>query len=221
MPTEVVPSVERVRAPALVVDARRRRAYVLSSRPYVVEIDLRRRRVSGHALATRTSPLQRLRDLLEPPAAADVQVGPVRAAAWIGGGRIAVSGYDGDVVWRPRGRVEGERRPAGLHVIDTRDWRVRTLDDRASAFVFATGLLLTSGREGRGLAAYSPDGEERFHVLDDRHVEIVATAGSFAYVRAPPERALHVVDLERGRVVATGAPERATLLLERAAAGSN
>jgi hypothetical protein len=220
MPTELAPSVERVRTPALAVDSDGRHAYVVSSRPYVVEVDLRRRRVSGHPLVARTSLVDRLRELLEPSAAAYARVGPVRHAAWIGAGRIALSGHDDDVVWHPDAGVEGERRPAGLHVIDTRDWSVRTLDERASSFAATAGLLLTSGREGRGLTAYSPDGGERFHVLDGRHVEIVASAGSLAYVRTPPHPALQVVDLARGRVVGTSAPGRATLLLERAAAGS-
>jgi hypothetical protein len=220
MPTERVPSVERVRTPALAFDPGRRRAYVVSSRPEAVEIDLRRRRVTDHRLVARASLLDRLRDLLEPPAAAaGAQVGVVRRAAWIGEGRIALTGYDADVVWRPHGAVEAERRPAGLHVIDTRDWSVRTLDERASDFVAAAGLLLTSGPGGRGLAAYSPEGRDTFHVLGDRHVEVVATAGSLAYVRTPPEPALQVVDVTRGRVIGTSAPGRATLLLERVAAG--
>jgi hypothetical protein len=215
MPTELAPSVERVRMPALAVDSDGRRAYVVASRPYVVEVDLRRRRVRGHRLVARTSLADRLRELLEPSAEAYARVGPVRNAAWIGAGGIALSGYDDDAVWRSDGGVEGARRPAGLHVIDTRDWSIRTLDERAGAFVAAAGLLLTSGPDGRGLTAYSPDGGERFHVLDGRHVEIVASAGSLAYVRTPPEPALQVVDLAHGRVIGTSAPGRATLLLER------
>jgi hypothetical protein len=132
---------------------------------------------------------------------------------------MALSGYDAHVVWRHDGGVDAESRPAGLRVIDTRDWSVRTLDERAAAFDAAAGLLLTSGREGRGLAAYSPDGRRRFHVLGDRHVEVVATAGSLAYVRTPPEPALKVVDLARGRVIGTSAPGRARLLLESVPAG--
>ncbi len=219
MPTDVIPSVERVRMPALAVDPRQRRAYVVSSRPHAVDIDLRRGRVSDHRLVARTSLLDRLRELLEPSAAASAEVGAVRRAAWLGEGRIALSGYDADVVWRPHGDVEPERRPTGLHVIDTSDWSVRTLDERASGFVAAAGLLLTSGPGGRGLAAYRPDGREAFHVLGDRHVELVATAGSLAYVRTPPEPALHVVDLTRGDVVGTSTQGRVTLLLERVAAG--
>jgi hypothetical protein len=66
MPPNVVSSVEHVRAPALAVDSRRRRAYVVSSRPHAVEIDLRRRRVSDHRLVAQASLLDRLRELLEP-----------------------------------------------------------------------------------------------------------------------------------------------------------
>jgi hypothetical protein len=219
MPTEGVTPIERVRTPALAVDSGRWRAYVVSSRPYAVEIDLRRGRVSGHRLVARASLLDRLRDLLEPSAAASPQVGVVRRAAWVGEGRIALSGYDADVVWRPREGVEAMRRPAGLHVIDTRDWSVRTIDERATSFVIAAGLLVTSGPAGRGLAAYSPAGRDTFSALVDRHVEIVATAGSLAYVRTPPDPALRVVDVTRGRVVGTSAPGRATLLLELAAGG--
>jgi hypothetical protein len=215
MPTQLAPSVERVRTPALAVDPDGRRAYVVSSRPYVVEVDLRRRHVRGHRLVPRTSLGDRVRELLEPSAEAFARVGPVRAATWLGAGRIALSGYDSDAVLRSDGGVEDDRRPAGLHVIDTRDWSIRTLDERASTFVAAAGLLLTAGPEGRGLSAYAPGGGERFHVLDGRQVEIVASAGSLAYVRAPPEPALHVVDLERGRVIGTSAAERPTLLLER------
>jgi hypothetical protein len=218
-PSEGVPSVERVRAPALAVDAGRRLASVVSSRPYALEIDLRRGHVSGHRLLPEESLVDRLRELLEPAAAANTRVGLIRSAAWIGAGRIAVSGYDADAIWRPNGDIAGERRPAGLHVIDTRDWRVRTVDERASAFVAAAGVLLTSGREGRGLAAYSPDGEQRFDVLADRQVEIVATAGSIAYVRAVPDPALLAIDLTRGRVVGTSWPARVTLLQQRIAAG--
>jgi hypothetical protein len=220
MPTEGVPSVERVRAPGLAVDAGARRAYVVSSRPYALEIDLRRLRVSGHRLVPGASLGDRLRELLDPSAEAnDAQVGIVRNAAWIGAEHIGLSGYDADVIWRPDGAIEGARRPAGLHVIDTREWQVRTLDERTSAFVAAAGLLLTSGREGGGLAAYTSDGEERFHTLADQQVEIVATAGSVAYVRTPPDPALHAIDLERGRVLGKSAPSRATLLLERLPAG--
>jgi hypothetical protein len=212
MPTRVGPSVERVRTPALAVDPEGRRAYLVSSRPYVVEVDLRRHRASGHRLVPERSLLDRLRELLEPTAEAAVEVGPVRDAAWLGAGRIALSGYDGDALLRSDGGVEDDHRPAGLHVIDTRDWSIRTLDERASTFVAADGLLLTGGPDG--LVAYDPEGDERFRLLDGRQVEIVASAGSLAYVRTPPEPALHVVDLEAERVIGTSEPGRVRLLAD-------
>jgi hypothetical protein len=219
MPTEGVPFVEHVRSPALAVDPGRRRAYVVSSRPHAVEIDLRRQRVHNHRLVPRTSLLDRLRELLEPAAAAASQVGPVRSAEWIGAGRIAISGHEGHIVWRADGGVDAGSRPAGLRVIDTHDWSVRTLDEEATAFDAAAGRLLTRGPGGRGLVGYSPDGRGRFHVLDDRHVEIAATSGSLAYVRTPPDRALQVVAVAGGRVVGRSAPGRARLLLESGPAG--
>ena len=215
MPTGFAPSVERERTPALAVDPHGRRAYVVSSRPYVAEVDLRRRRVIDHRLTPWRSMADRLRELLEPSAEAAARVGPVRDATWIGAGRIALSGHDGDAVRHPDGDVSGERRPAGLHVIDTREWTIRTLDERASTFTAAPGLLLTGGPDGRGLAAYSPEDGERFRVLDGRDLEVVASAGPLAYARTPPDPALHVVDLAQRRVIGTSAPGRATLLPER------
>jgi hypothetical protein len=205
-----------VRTPGLAVDPSGRRAYVVSAAPYVIEADLEQRSVDAHRLEAHRSLGDRLRQLIEPDAEASTRVGAVREAAWIGGGHIAFSGYDNGAVWRPDEGLEALRRPAGLHVIDTRDWRVRTLDERASKFVAASGMLLTG--DGNGLTAYSPGGDARFRVLDGRRVEIVASAGSLVYVRTPPEAALQVVDVVQERVVRTGVPAGAARPLERASA---
>jgi hypothetical protein len=202
MPTEFAPSVERVRTPGLAVDPDARRAYVVSAAPYVIEADLRQRSVDAHRLVPRTGLGDRLRQLIEPDAQASTRVGAVRDALWLGDGRIAFSGSDNGAVWRPNEGLEALRRPAGLHVIDTRDWQVRTLDERASTFVAAGGVVLTGN--DRGLTAYAPGGGERFRVLHGRRVEIVASAGSLVYVRTPPEPRLRVVDVVRGRVLGTG-----------------
>lgn len=216
MATELGPSVERVRTPGLAVDPDGRRAYVVSAAAHVIEADLRQGRVSAHRLVAQNPRRERPRQLPEPSSDASVQVGAVREAVWIGGERIAFSGYDSGAVWRPHQRPEAERWPAGLHVVDTRHWTLRTLDGQASTFVAAGGMLLTGDR--RGLTAYSPDGTERVRVLDGRRVEILASAGSLAYVRTRPEPALQVVDVARGRVLSSRAPGRAALPLERASA---
>jgi hypothetical protein len=296
LPTEGIASVDHVRTPALAVDAARRRAFILSSRPHAVEVDLTNGRVRHHRLVPRPSLTDRVRELIDPsaeaaalpdgrvpappdrsqgavaaspevapptaappevaspaaaptevaspaaaptevappgtaaptavapPAAADPavadswaaavprpRVGRVRTAAWLGAARLAVSGHDEFVVLRGGDVVEDGRRPAGLRIVDTRDWSVRTLDERVDGFRTAGGLLLTGGS---GLAAYAPDGAEVFRLLAGSRVEIVATAGSLAYVRTPPADELRVVDLADGRVIGTAARDRPRLLLE-------
>jgi hypothetical protein len=198
LPTEGVPFILRTRLPGLAVDARRRRAYVVPDRPEVLEVDLRTRRVLYHRVAPRRSLLDRLRDLVEPPAEAQPPVGPARSAAWLPPGTIAVAGVDSHVSWRPNASLEPVARPAGLQLIDARRWEVRTLDDGAAGFRAAGGLVLT---DGDGLAGYRADGSRAFHVLGDRRVKLVAASGGFAYLR---DGAVHrVVELDAGRVVAT------------------
>jgi hypothetical protein len=203
LPSAGAPFVVRVRRPGLAVDPRRHRAYLLPARPEVVEVDLRLRRVQYHPLSPRRSLVDRLRELLEASAEAEPSVGSERAATWLSPGLIAVSGRDAHVTWHPNGALAQLSRPAGLHVIDSEQWRVRTLDEHAAGFRAANGLLLTT--EPSGLTAYRPDGRRAFHLLEDRRVELVAIAGSLAYVRTDHARSLDVVDLADGQVVATGA----------------
>jgi hypothetical protein len=49
-------------------------------------------------------------------------------------------------------------------------------------------------------------------VLENEPTEILASAGSLAYVRTNPGRRMHVVDLERGRVIATRTGQSPRLL---------
>ena len=49
-------------------------------------------------------------------------------------------------------------------------------------------------------------------MLENEPTEILASAGSLAYVRTNPGRRLHVVDLERGRVIATRTGQSPRLL---------
>jgi hypothetical protein len=156
--------------------------------------------------------LDRLRNLFESSAtAATAAVGPARSAVWLGAGRIAVTGYDGQVSWPADRRVEAGRRPAGLRVIDTGDWSVRTLDERATEVVPAAGLLLTG--DSRGLTAYRPEGTAAFRLLDGERVAVVGVAGPLVYVRA--DGRLKVVDLERRQVDAAADPGLRRLLTPR------
>jgi hypothetical protein len=210
LPTEGVPFILRARRPGLAVDPARRRAYVILGRPEVVEVDLQRRRVVYHPLTPARSLLERLHDLVEPPAQAQPTAGPVRTASWLEPGVIAVAGRDSHVRWRADGGLEQAGRPAGLELIETERWQTHALDERAAGFRAAHGLVLTTHA---GLTVYHADGRTAFRLFGDRPVELAAVAGSLAYVRAPD---LHIVDLAAGRVVARVArPPR--LLPERTA----
>jgi hypothetical protein len=207
LPTEGVPFILRARQPGLAVDPRRRRAYVLPDRPLVVEVGLDRWEVRHHPITPARSLLDRLHDLIEPRAEAQQAVGPVRTARWLPPGLIAVAGSDSHVSWRADGAVEQVTRPAGLRLIDPRQWQAVTLNEHAARFQVGHGLLLA---DGDGLSAYRASGDQAFRVLAGRRVELLTTTGSLAYVR--DRHLVHVVDLDTGRVVGSG--DRPQLLLE-------
>ena len=177
---------------------------MVSVRSEIVEVDLQHWRARLHRLSARSSLLERPRDLVDPRAEAQPPlVGRERTATWLEPGVIAVSGHDSDVLRRSTGALEQGTRPAGVQVIDVRRWQTRTLDQRAAEVYAAAGLLLAADRRRGGLTAYEPDGDRAFHVLENEPTEILASAGSLAYVRTNPGRRMQVVDLERGRVIAT------------------
>jgi hypothetical protein len=188
--------------PGLAVDPDRGRAFVVAADAPVAEIDLATLRVAYHDLSERVSLLGRLRDWLEPPAHAHHPQGPLRQALWLGDGRIAV--------WGVRLRGDNfEEVAGGLELVDTRDWTVRTIDDRATDATVVAGTLLAWGpipESGRsiGLTGYSLDGERRFHLFPGKSVTPRAMAGDrayFAVANAWPE--VSVVDVRAGRAIGT------------------
>jgi hypothetical protein len=196
--TEGVPVVLRTRQPGLAVDPERRRAYVVSDRSDLLEVDLRTRQVHYHGLSPYRSVLDRLRDLFEARAEAQPPVGPLRSARWLPPATIAVAGRDAHVSWRRRGTLSRITQPAGLQLIDARRWDVRTPDEHATRLHVVGELVLG---DGRGFTGYRSDGDRAFRLFNGERTELVASAGSLAYVRAG--EALHVVDLDAGRIVAT------------------
>jgi hypothetical protein len=181
-------AVGRIQFPGLAVDPTGRRALVVPAVCDVAEIDLVSGRVVSRAVHEPVSLLGRLRNWLEPTARAKASAGTERQAAWVEDHLVAVSGQDHRIV---NGQDEQETTPAGLMLVDVRDWSLRTLDERASQFSFAAGTLLAYGISGNsatqetigmGLTAYGLDGEERFHLFGDEPIYFVQTAGPFAYV---------------------------------------
>jgi len=199
-------AVVRRRFPGLAVDPTGRRALVVPATGDVAEVDLVAGQAASHALREPVSLLRRLRDWLEPTVQAKASAGTERQAAWVGDHLVAVSGQDHSLV---NGQDDEQTVPAGLAVIDVQDWEMRTLDERASEFLFSAGTLLAYGIRGNsatqeisgmGLTAYDLGGRERFHLFGDKPIYYVQTAGPFAYVWLDGASPV-AVDLRSGSVV--------------------
>jgi hypothetical protein len=185
-----------VRKPGLALDPAADRAFVFSPGEPIAEVDLRDLRVSYHEQGA--SLLSRLLDWLEPDALAKLpQMGSRRQALWLGDGLLAVSGADQEL--GDNGRYS--ESPAGLQLVDTTTWSVRTLDQRVSRIRLADDVLLAFGGYGTerfGVSVYTRSGELRFRRFVGEEVWDVQAVGSYAYVSIGEE--ISVVDLRSGAV---------------------
>jgi hypothetical protein len=202
--------VSRSAKPGLALDRERNRAFVVGAGAPVAEVDLSTLEVRYHDLGAPVSLLGRMRDWLEPAAVAKVLPnGPERHARWLGSGYLAVWGVDNSTTLDQRGNGQTRQSAAGVTLIDTRDWSLRTLDAQASGLAVADGTLLTFGwlwdsvaqqAAGVGLTAYRQDGSRRFHRFRDSPLYAVHVVGSRAFVPVS-ESAYAVLDPQTGRVV--------------------
>jgi hypothetical protein len=187
----------RFRAPGLAVDPEGRVAYVIGAGPMLAaRIDL----VSGGV------EYHRLRPLGSAGRAVAAKAGRVawwRQAAWLGDGRIAVTG-DYEAPFRPRG---ASNRPFGVRLVDTRDWTIRTLHPGATLMYQAGEHLLANGTtwyagsrrsESTGLLAFDRRGRRAFTRFRGADVYVLGGHGRLAYVWVRPTRMLHVLDLRSG-----------------------
>jgi hypothetical protein len=217
--------------PGLAVDPRGRRAFVVGPE-LVAEVDLANLAVSYRQPQPARSVLSRLFGWLDPPAHAKGASGPTRTAHWLGGGLLAVSGTDEDVVEDARGQQHNRIRAAGLSLIDTRNWSHRTIDEGAAAVQIAGDLLLATGSsfdpatgDGKsiGLTAYGLDGRERFQLFDGREAWVRHVYAGRAYLDVPltrpPWSALRIVDLDTRRVTRAKRTRSLPWLLLDAASG--
>lgn len=200
------------RGPGLAVDPQGRRAFVVD-KGLAAEIDLESLAVSYKTLERKASLLSRLWNWLEPAAAAKQVSGHAREVRWLGGGLLALSGTDTEA---------GRTQPAGLLLVDTGDWKVRTLDRNAMTFQVGDDALLAMGSSwdaaagrptGMGLAAYGFDGGKRFQLFDGQQAWVARVYGGKAYVGVSGQDELHIVDLTSGSVVATRPQQLPWLLL--------
>jgi hypothetical protein len=185
--------------PALVLDPAGR-AYVVgagSGEP-VAEVELDSLSVTYHEPRRERSLLTRFRNWLEPMAEAkEPLAGSFRTGAWLGEGKIAVWGTDSARVAPDR----VETAPAGLSVIDTKDWTTRMIDADAWHAAFAGGTLLAAYEQG-GLTGFTTEGDRRYHLFDQDRSAVEATFGSRAFV-VLDRKPVHVIDANTGRVLGT------------------
>lgn len=125
----------------------------------------------------------------------------VRYAAWLGGGRLAVSGH--------RDLGYGRIVPHGLRIVDVAaPQRPQVLVARRQSFLAAgEGRVLAWDVDGGGIAIHDRNGKLERHVLKGVRVVHAEVVGPYAYVGTQdadgrPER-VRVLDLRSGRVVQT------------------
>jgi hypothetical protein len=199
------------RVPALAVDPGGERAYVVQADGPAAEVDLRTLQVAYHDLNAPRSLVSRLSSWLTPPAEAKASDGPRRDGRWLGDGLIAVTGSDDSRMVDQKGNVSYRTAPAGLAIVDTHDWTVRTLDSRADAVEVGGGVLLATAAYAdgppMGLVAYGPDRKLKFRLFPHTTVSIPAVLAGRAYVSTGFDKVsgvdrIAIVDLTSGRVVA-------------------
>jgi hypothetical protein len=197
----------------LAVDAAAGRAYVVGAAAPVAAVDLTTLAVTYHELSRPVSLLGRLHDWLEPSAAAKgAPDGPVREAAWLGDGVLAVWGYDDHGLAGADG-PRWRQTAAGLSLVDTRTWSVRTVDPTISEARPLEGGILgwsmlwdsdTRRNVGSGVRLYDASGGRRFHLFGERPVPNAVPAGNRALVAFLTSASSYaVVDLVHGRVLRT------------------
>jgi len=190
------------RHPALAVDADGGRAYV-SAGLLVAVVDL-------ETLDVRYRQARQVRARLARPedGGNHLSTGTQRQALWLGDGLIALSGWNARVV--PGSSFAQGDEPAGLSVLDTRDWTVRRVLPEGRWFHATGELLLThappSRRPGTALAGFTHEGAARFRVEVDQVYFGVQSAGPYAYLGLGQQYKQHdamVVDTRTGEIVGT------------------
>jgi hypothetical protein len=199
----------RQRVPALVIDEVGRRALVVSGSA-VAEVSLSDLSVQQHALSQPVSLLGRLRNWLEPTAQAKLVDGPWRIGTWIGDGLFAISGED----YSSEGGRHHHAEPAGVSIVDTRDWSVRMIDDDTVEVVRTEHTIVGhGGYEFGGVTGYDLGGEKVFELLPKTSVWL-QVVGGYVYAVHESSKRFTIIDPALGRVVGTAKTEDPLTLVE-------
>ncbi len=199
----------RQRRPGLAVDPAGHRAFVVGAGEPIAVVDLRTLAVRYHPWPAVTGAPPTTRTFPHQVGNTYAQAGPRRAAAWLGQGRIAVSGED-DLPPHPSQAQASVQitpvRPAGLEIIDTRRWQARVIAPLASEFFTGGGFVVPlddqdyGSASHLGLTGYGPDGKAVFHLLGHRFAGgVFGPFDGLAYVRVGPKIA--IIDLPGRRVL--------------------
>ena len=184
--------------PALALDPDTQHAYVVSGTTTVARIDLSSLAVEYHDLAS-----FRITATIADGGGNRLGEGFSREAAWVGGGRLAVSGSDDWIDVGPDGQAQ-RSTALGLHLIDTRDWTQVVVDEQADWFAWSGSFLATSSSEPQRFSVYTPDGKVQFRrPLPPDGFQL---SGHRAYLTLGSEYRAHrvrVVDLQSGRTLRT------------------
>ena len=199
----------RQRIPALVIDEVGQRALVVSGRA-VAEISLKNLAVRHHTLSEPVSLLGRLRNWLEPTAHAKLVDGPWRNGTWIGNGLMAISGED----YSSEGGQHHHADPAGISIVDTREWSVRTIDDDSVEVVRTEHALVGhGGYEFGGVTGYDPSGDKLFELIPNTSVWL-QVVGGYVYAVHENSKTFTIIDPRLGRIVGTAKTDDPLTLVE-------
>jgi hypothetical protein len=197
------------RIPALAVDPSGGHAYVVDEAGLTADVTLSSLDVGYHDLRP-ASVGARIANWLQPSAHAKGINGTQLHGTWLGNGFVAVSGTESAArIDSAAGEVMSET-PAGVEIVDTREWTKRMLDRGGDQVTAAGDVLLVTGRrwsstqirsDGMGVAAYGPGETAKFHVFAGDSAWVQAVWERFAYVSVG-ERT-RVIGLSTGRVVET------------------
>jgi hypothetical protein len=152
--------------------------------PFAVVADVAHNRLFAISSAGLVAEIDRIGDLDRPPRVRYHRVdlnGRAFAAAWAGGGKIALWGKD------------------GLGTIDIRTWKARAVAPAVTgAIATRFGIAAWTDDSADGLTVYRPDGGKRLHVLAGKQIRAAQTVGDYLYADAD---ARYSIDLRTGKVV--------------------
>jgi len=177
-----------LRQPGFTVDPDQRVAYVVASSTLAAELDLRAGTVAYHAVAAGST-----RRLAQTEKEFN---GTTRYARWLGNGRIAVAGTRFTRSTTSSGVTAS---PAGVALLDTRTWRMQTLDSAANGFVADGSYLLAL--EARAVKAFATDGALRATIPAAGGVLYAQLFDGLAYVWT--QKSVTIFDLDAGALVST------------------